>query len=435
MGTNINSYRSDLVDPTKDFCYMGKDHFNFPLCFMCFCYSPFLMYVGDNPQVLKYRPLKNGDQIYCPRCMIEQEHFQTQFPGEKAFKENSILNDGELMEMLEEFIYLNPYYKQLAEVDRIIMTEQTGLLSSYKKIAKKAMPKMQKLKRLMKIFPDSCRMANQKFPTMQDMCLTIKEKYINLRSEPDSYQLYDMFDTMAEEQTPTVQREENRRRQVTFVQPAPPPPPPLEQQHELLSTPSVGDQSDISISSAENVTESALPEVEADGLRLIDDPSSSLTSLESQVGVNISSEEVTQRGVIDNPSSQSTTHSTQPTLSQPVSSQSVSNTHSSREVNVSSQSVAGGRLTIDETVQGDTSTSSSNSETSVSNSSDTRRKRSSDAVASDDDEPVLLVQPQEPQPGPSGVKRRRTNERPVMNPSPEEFQRNPTTRLPRMGGG
>lgn len=115
--------------------------YQFPICYECGRSSPFLIYLGKNGQAAKYRPYKNGIQLFCPNCSPDPNHFKDIFPGECIFREDSILNDLQLLAELDKFCYNNPYQQPLVSEDRVIITENAKLLHSYKQFSRLPLPK------------------------------------------------------------------------------------------------------------------------------------------------------------------------------------------------------------------------------------------------------------------------------------------------------
>ncbi|XP_058831506.1 uncharacterized protein LOC131690056 [Topomyia yanbarensis] len=195
--------------------YTIDDLAYFMICFNCTRCSPFLVYVGSNDRIEKYRPLNSGIHLYCTDCSPDPDHYAKIFPGEeKLFEENSILNDKELLRTLSSFKYYSPFHAQLSPQDRIIITEQTKLLRSYSEVVNKPSPSIKKLEKLMKLFPTVNRMRNIKFASGLDMCEAVKRRYSEIcqsymaLSEPQNYNPCDMTITAVREQAPRIERQD-----------------------------------------------------------------------------------------------------------------------------------------------------------------------------------------------------------------------------------
>ncbi|XP_058467607.1 uncharacterized protein LOC131440371 [Malaya genurostris] len=193
-----------------------KECANFMVCYNCVSYSPFLIYMESNKMDL-YRSMPTGIHLYCPICSPEPAHFAKWYPNEgRLLAEDSILNDRHLLDALSEFVYKNPYYKLFGPSERVIITEKTKLLSTYKKIAKQPAPLTRKLSRFIKLFPKANLMPNLKYTNESNMCQAVKQKYKSIidssmaLSSSETCELYDMFDTMACEQTPRIHRQEKQ---------------------------------------------------------------------------------------------------------------------------------------------------------------------------------------------------------------------------------
>lgn len=142
-------------------------------------------------------------QLYCAACVPKQVDFERKYPGEKLYREESILNDQQLMALLGRFQYEHPNKEGFAELDRVIITENAKL-QPYKKTAKKPLPLRCKAALLTELFPAVHRMENRKFPSYRAMRAAVRAKaaaiaegYMNL-TETEQSQLQDNFDVLVD---------------------------------------------------------------------------------------------------------------------------------------------------------------------------------------------------------------------------------------------
>ncbi|XP_055641364.1 uncharacterized protein LOC129778473 [Toxorhynchites rutilus septentrionalis] len=419
--------RSTERDPSKDFRYIGSDLLHFPICFGCGHYSAFLVYLGCNERAAKYRPIQHGEQLYCPRCSPDPEHFKQLFPDENIFREDSILNDRQLLDLLGEFHYSNPYYENLSKMDRIIITENAKLRSSYKPLAKRPLPRKRKLDILMSLFPDSHRMKNQRFANVDDLCSAVKRKYTEIcrdymnLSEAEASQLRDNFDTLID-RTPMHLKPNSQIR--------PPALTPITTENQMveeITRDNINESGvdEISISTTSSVASICRLAVHGDLLRTHDDSSTEsygADQISIASDIYVSSQETSAGRVAL--SSQSVAHMSSQSVAQ-VSSQEVSgggvvlSSQSLSDINISSQDTAGvtpgAIIPDDDSFAAEITVATSNTPTAP-----------------------LTVLPDDQQPGPSGVKRprtRRSKDDLPLNPSPSDFVRYPSARMPRLDGG
>ncbi|XP_058813277.1 uncharacterized protein LOC131677466 [Topomyia yanbarensis] len=422
--------------------YDIEDLEHFMICFNCTRCSPFLIYAGSNERVEKYRPLNSGVHLYCPDCSPDPDHFAKVYPGEKRlFAESSILNDKQLLATLAQFKYYNPHYEQLASPDRIIITENTKLLQPYSKISKKPLPRAKKLERLMSLFPELNRMPNIRFASQWDVCAAVKKKYAEISdnymalSEQQSCELYDIFDTMAGERTPQVQRQERlSQRDRPSMQ-------SISAEEPMYSTEQSETQSIQLIIS----TDSSFA---TDMIRL-QDGSTEGSAAEGQISVAslvVSSQDREDTSLaVDCGSelSEQTDFAIESGISQNISSQLPSQQDFSNrtetssqsvvfpEVNVSSQSLPRTQtvFTIDENVETDDGTINHSDEADVPNPP---RKR----LYSQQSSQSVSLQSQTAGPSSSGMPPKRIRFSLPVNPDPLEYRPNyPSARIPRLGGG
>lgn len=388
----------------------NRNHFSG--CFTCGQYSPFMIYLGYNEKSIRFCPEAKHIQLFCPICSPHPKLFRKLFPNDNLFRADSILNDQRLLELLEGFVYTHPDDKEYSNMDRIILTENTQLHSSYKVVAKRMAPKSFKLKLLMNLFPEAHRMPNRNYSDEDELCETMKQKYHDICvsymniSEAGGSRLIDNFDILIDRTPRSVLR------------------PNIPSRTALVTVPAIN-------LIEESPSEDRLLSDSDREIRAIDDSddeddlasiaSVDIASIASGVvnEVQISSEEPSGHWDI-HPSSQSLSQHVSQRLSQtsvlPGQSSSVSQ---SQSVDISSQSV-GGRN------QSELSYGSDSSDSYTVEMAPPPRRRPPSA---DDGQ----------QPGPSNIKRRRVSPRGnrPTNPTPEEVQRNPhgTARLPRVDGG
>lgn len=399
----------------------SEDKF-YPVCIQCVQWNPFLIFLDGHQQSIKYRDFPNEMHLFCPKCSPEQEHFETVFPGERLFREESILNDQVLLDLLGEFNYDNPLDPWFAQIDRIIITEDTKLLQPYKNLAKRSLPRSRKLALLMDLFPAVHRLVFQKFRSFNAMRKAVHRKvseitegYLNLEFS----ELHDHYDTIID-RTPMHARvvsNSQQRQRVQPMAPPPPPPPPNPEEPANRTVSSVGDLSMISVGSLAN-----------DGV-LRADPAL------SDCEINLSSQERPVTSVL---SSQSLTEGP-PSI---FSSQDVSTGNG--HIVISTQEESLRSISIEPIVDSDLSVSIGQpSPPRTRRSTSINRKRSIEVTESEDDSSAPST-PQSPdatlpaasanqsqEAGPSS-KRQRTDL--PTNPSPVDFQRNPGKRLPRLVG-
>lgn len=438
-----------IVDPAA-FQFTVENMYNFPVCVLCVHWSPFLIYLDENPQVKKYRRLPSGMHLYCPSCAPEPDHFRQRFPGEKIFRDDSILNDQKLMELLGDYQYDHPRKKGLWELDRIIITERTRLREPYKKLTKKPLPRMRKLEKLMELFPQWHRMANSEFASFRAMRSAIRQKvsqiddsYMNL-TETEHSQMQDNIDALVD-RTPMHARMVSQQQQQQQRALMPPPMAPPVEVVELELQPAAAD-----------VTGSSLGSISF---------SSETHSMTENDTVRIDSSSSSEEPII--------TQGTQESLSQGRRSGiqlfSQSANFSSQNLQISSQDLSGpGGILLDPvepsasprprplfTVRSTISTSPSLSNASVvsiagqaspSPAVARRSKRSHGESSSETDGdrtpspstatlPIPMAGPPTPNDGQvAGPSRKRQRNELPMNPTPQDFVRNPVGRMPRVNG-
>lgn len=402
-----------FIDASRDYLYMGPDNECFPVCSTCGNYSPFMIYLGNNEKSIKFQPHAGRSQLFCPVCTPDPEHFRKHFHGEQLFRADSILNDRKLLDLLNRYVYSNPYYELYSNVDRIIITENTQLCAAYKTVAKRKLPKSFKMKLLMNLFPAAHRLPNKKYTSSVDLCKSVKDKYheiclsyMNL-SEAGGSQLLDNFDILID-RTPLGERQTSRKT-IPFRVPASNDEPVIV---DLLGNPIANatlNDSDREIR-AFNDSEDELGSIASGGTnRHTNSSSGSGSNITIGSEFQISSGEVTGVQSIV-PSSQSQSQASH--LTELISS-----------VDISSQSVApsvAAEITISDNQGSDDS--------EISRSFRQPRAARRQSPSADDGQ----------QAGPSNVKRRRVSPRGhvrAVNPSPEEVRETLLGRLPRLGGG
>lgn len=398
----------ETVTLRRDADYIYK----FPVCFLCMQNTPFLVYLDDNQKAKKFRPLPHGIQMYCPTCAPEPDHYSRQNSGEKIYCDESILNDRKLINLLAAFCYGDPKTKGFWELDRIIITEKTRLCEPYKKVAnmlaKTALPKTCKIEKLMNLFPPWHRMANAEFENYKAMRTAvrrkvddIKDNYMNL-SEAEHNQMQDNIDTLVD-RTPMHARMTSQRALM---------PPPMTPPAADVTASSLGD---LSVSSS----------VAFDQLR------SNNTSGDDR-SMSQDTQERSHASQIQ-PSSQSLVLSSQ---SVQLSTQDISDPNGNfvRTPSIVSMSSESSDLSQVSTAgqgspkSGVAHRSKRPLEDSSSESEEERRRTRSLSVASRSAPPT----PNDGQiAGPSHKRQRHVL---PMNPSPEEFARNPSARMPRLLG-
>uniref|UniRef100_A0A1Q3EW71 Uncharacterized protein n=1 Tax=Culex tarsalis TaxID=7177 RepID=A0A1Q3EW71_CULTA len=421
--------------------YFGEDLYDYPVCFRCVRWSPFMVFLEDNRQAKKFRSYENGMQLFCPQCCPRQDEFEKRFPGERLFREESILNDRQLMALLGQFLYEHPVNHSFAALDRIIITENAKL-QPYKKLAKQALPLSRKLVPLMGLFPAMHRMANRKFASFRKMrsavcrkAAEITEGYMNL-SETEHSQLQDNFDVLVD-RTPmhvkiSSQQQQQQRQRAVMPPPVPPVRPSVD---EPAAYETVSSLVDLSFSSS-------VSHVEVLRLDPGSDDEAQESSPESSLG--LSSQEPSQLRNALRPDSQDVAPPSSQDVSVPSADEIVraGTQSSSQSLQLSSQDVSNPneRLAVLRKSPGFTVRSrvdSTDSDSSTESVATTNRKRSLDLSASDRSfSPASTVAPvpspnDGQQAGPSNKRAR--NDIPI-NPTPAQFVRNPTGRMPRLKG-
>ncbi|XP_065095754.1 uncharacterized protein LOC135717547 isoform X2 [Ochlerotatus camptorhynchus] len=400
-----------FIDASKDYIYTGSDGKCFPVCCTCGEYSPFMIYLGSNEKSIMFQPHAGRTQLFCPVCAPDSDHFRKHFHGEQLFRADSILNDRKFLDLLNRYVYSNPYYELYSNVDRIIITENTQLCAAYKTVARRKVPKSFKMKLLMNLFPAAHRLPNKKYTSTGDLYESMNEKYneicvsyMNL-SEAGGSQLLDNFDILID-RTPMGERQVSRKT-VPFRA--------MKSNNEPMVANLTGnslasdmlDDSDKEIRAVSDSDDERSSIVSGGTNRHTDGSSGSGSNITIASEFQVSSGEVAGDHSIV-PSSQS-----QPSQ--------LTELHSS--VNISSQSVA--QSVAAEITIGDFS-DSDDSGTAIYFQQPRAVRRQSPKAADDQ------------QAGPSNVKRRRVRPRGhvrPMNPTPQEALENPIGRLPRLDGG
>ncbi|EDS29770.1 conserved hypothetical protein [Culex quinquefasciatus] len=427
-----------IAEPAEAGRYLAEDMYDYPLCFHCVRWSPFMVYLEDNKQAHKFRPFEKGMQLYCAACVPKQADFERKYPGEKLYREESILNDQQLMALLGRFQYEHPNKDGFAELDRVIITENAKL-QPYKKLAKKPLPLRCKAALLTDLFPAMHRMENRKFPSYRAMrsavrakATAIAEGYMNL-TETEQSQLQDNFDVLVD-RTPMHAKISSQQQRSLMPPPVTPfrPVTPEQAAHETMS--SLGDVSNMSSESRVDALrmdlnsddESNASSLEGSLARSSQEPSSHAAnaprpppSTQSDLGLSSQDVSIPGNGIIPGGDSQRVA-GTQQTSSESIhlSSQDISDEPNLRVA------LPAPRITRVNTSDSDSSTASVMSTRS--------RKRSSSA--SDRSESPVAVPPTPndgQQAGPSSKRAR--NDIPT-NPTPAQFVRNPVGRMPRLKG-
>lgn len=431
--------------------------YNIPVCVLCVHWSPFLIYLEDNPKVKKYHRLPNGMHLYCPSCAPDPDHFRQRFPGERLFRDDSILNDQKLLDLLGDFRYDHPKKEGFFELDRIIITERTRLREPYKKLAKKALPKVRKLEKLMELFPPWHRMANHEFPSFRAMRSAVRHKvaqiddsYMNL-SETEHSQMQDNIDALVD-RTPMHARMVSQQQQ---------------QQQRALMPPPMVPSSSVEVMALE--LQPAAADVTGSSLGDISLSSEALSTVSNdQIRMNSSSE--------DEPiiSQRTQDNSARLQRSGILPSQEQSGVSSSQSVQLSSQENSGpdtGGISLDPVEPSPRPSprrpgplfairsTVSSSESDLSEAESTagqaspssvvprrRSKRSHEESSSESDGqrtpspsaaslPIPMASPPTPNDGQvAGPSRKRQRNDLPMNPTPQAFVRNPVGRMPRVNG-
>ncbi|KAL1377228.1 hypothetical protein pipiens_004213 [Culex pipiens pipiens] len=430
-----------IAEPAEAGRYLAEDMYDYPLCFHCVRWSPFMVYLEDNKQAHKFRPFEKGMQLYCAACVPKQVDFERKYPGEKLYREESILNDQQLMALLGRFQYEHPNKEGFAELDRVIITENAKL-QPYKKTAKKPLPLRCKAAQLTELFPAVHRMENRKFPSYRAMraavrakAAAISEGYMNL-TENEQSQLQDNFDVLVD-RTPMHAKISSQQQRSLMPPPVTPfrPVTPEPAAYETVS--SLGDTSSMS-------TESRV-----DALRMdpTSDDESNASSLEGSLA--LSSQEPPSHAA-NAPRPPPSTQSDLGLSSQDVSipgngsrinlagdSQHVPGTQqtSSQSLHLSSQDISDQHGGIALPPQSITRVNSSDSDSSTASVASTRSRKRSSSVSERSASPAAVSAPPTPndgqQAGPSSKRAR--NDIPT-NPTPAQFVRNPVGRMPRLKG-
>lgn len=355
--------------------------------------------------------------------------------------------------------------------DRVIITENAKLLHSYKQFSRLPLPKSLKLKKMRDLFPAVHRMQHQRFRTIKEMISAVERKYVEIcesymnLTEAEASKLQDNFDTLID-RTPMHLKQHSQRQHSRALQLSQVEPERLVQQANDTTQSSLGN---CSASTDFSTTDSVY---RLDELRGREDSSSSDNSSHQardfftqensqssalQGDVAVSSQSTAQ------PSSQSITMPSQDPTAGALAMSSQEPTVEALELEASSQSVnvsvapivealvptfesLSDEVGLVEITVPSSSLSGNSLEVSDSSSRTSNRKRHAFHINSDvdDSSPATsnrrqpVIQPDDQQPGPSGVKQTRCrlgNGELVTNPTPEDFQRNPGMRQPRLEGG
>uniref|UniRef100_A0A182PLK5 Uncharacterized protein n=1 Tax=Anopheles epiroticus TaxID=199890 RepID=A0A182PLK5_9DIPT len=172
---------SSKIRVDRDFRYTGYDGHSFIRCCLCRCYTPFVFYVVSKRAIDELATiLPPNHNFVCVNCLPKPKTT----PGGNAlslFQEGSLFDDEEFLSTFRGYEYYNPYYELYSKTCRVIITENCCINANYKRFARKPMPTIVKVRKLIDMFPAIHRMPFEKYDSMQAMHSGIREKYRAIR--------------------------------------------------------------------------------------------------------------------------------------------------------------------------------------------------------------------------------------------------------------
>uniref|UniRef100_A0A182PVZ5 Uncharacterized protein n=1 Tax=Anopheles epiroticus TaxID=199890 RepID=A0A182PVZ5_9DIPT len=122
------------------------------------------------------------------------------------FQEGCLFDNEEFLSTFRGYECYNPHYELYSKTNRVIITESCYILPNYKRIARKPMPAIVKMRKLIEIFPAVHQMPFKKYDSMQAMYSDVRKKYREIRnyySTNNTGSFMDFIDLMVE-RTPLV---------------------------------------------------------------------------------------------------------------------------------------------------------------------------------------------------------------------------------------
>ncbi|XP_052890637.1 uncharacterized protein LOC128298874 [Anopheles moucheti] len=183
----------------KDFKYNGKDASSFLRCCACGGYTPFIFYITSRAALTAVR-MHLTHNFFCVECIPAPALNDTS--GCSMYPTGSLLRNEQFLQLFVGFKYYNPYYQLYAGKKRIIITEETKIHQSFKKIARKPMPTEVKLKKIYDLFLPVHQLRCKKYGTLAEMSNDLREKYQEILRTYNEMELpsdfYDNIDLMIE---------------------------------------------------------------------------------------------------------------------------------------------------------------------------------------------------------------------------------------------
>uniref|UniRef100_A0A182K4A2 Uncharacterized protein n=1 Tax=Anopheles christyi TaxID=43041 RepID=A0A182K4A2_9DIPT len=189
--------RSDAIRVDRDFRYTGEDCHSFLRCCLCRCYTPFIFYIESKKALdVIAKTFPQVHNLFCVNCLPKSTDNNTLYP------ERCLFNDETFLSMFCGYEYYNPYYGQYQNTNRLIITENVRIHPEYKKQVRKPQPALEKVRKLIRVFPAVHQLPHQKYASMAAMYTEIRKKYreicMSYYGNTDLLSFMDTFDITVE---------------------------------------------------------------------------------------------------------------------------------------------------------------------------------------------------------------------------------------------
>ncbi|XP_053660548.1 uncharacterized protein LOC128709566 [Anopheles marshallii] len=201
----------------KDFKYNGKDAGSFLRCCACGGYTPFIFYITSRAALAAAR-MHPKYNYFCVECLPKPASNDAS-DASSMYAQGSLLRNEQFLRLFVGFKYYNPYYQRYAGKNRLIITEESKIHQSFKKMLRKPMPTEAKLEKIYKLFLPVHQLSCKKYGTLVEMYDELRQKYREISSTYHEMELpqefFDNFDLMIERTPLQTQQTRDRSQNAT----------------------------------------------------------------------------------------------------------------------------------------------------------------------------------------------------------------------------